>query len=184
MTAADDATPDPTIGEGEPLPVGAHDPDLPDVAAPPGLPTPPDDVDEQIARLVNAIHNDGTGTYSLRDRYRPRVQLRPDQASLTDAFREQMYPFTAHSSREALLALVQSLRGEEREAAMDWAKAVRGREEARDRFVRAQVKRRDAMSDFVKVGAVEDDEVTDIEQIEAAYPKAIERKPIDDAQIV
>lgn len=171
----EDGVRDPNVGD--PLPVGAHDPEnTPLLDGPPGMPKAPDEGDEVIARLADAIYNDDTETYGPTQS--PSQVVRPDQATLLDAHRERILDGPRpRSVRETLLLTVQRARAEEREATMAWSRAVREQQEARLVVEDARRRREDAMDALGSLGLLTDDEQrTDLD----AYPRAKPRKPVDD----
>lgn len=154
--------PETMIGEGEPLPVGAHDPSIEQPHAdPPGMPKAPDDLDRVLADYVNARHNDETGRFNhgvpVRDRF---SEVRPDQATLDDAMTERILDFSyVGDVRAALLMQVQHARARQREMARKWADAVREREEARDAFEHYTAKVDEAVEAMRTLGLLRDEEV-------------------------
>lgn len=169
---------------GEPLPVGAHDPEKPQpMAAPPGMPKAPDVVDEQIAAFVDAIHRDDSETY-VHGNPAGVQQLRPDQATVVDAFRERLYEGPRpRSPREALLVQLQQMRAAERKAALSWSEAVRVVQEERDAFEFYRSQRYATIDALVALGMTEDD--FDLVAMEDAFPHAKPREALpDDVTIV
>lgn len=165
------------IGEGEPLPVGANDPEvLADAPVdPPGMPHQPDDLDREMAQYVQDYH-DGHGAAAHLNADR----VRPDQASVLDAehevIEEQIKP---RNVRQALLVHAQQMARAQRQAALDYGRALMVVQESRDAFVAA----RDAL------GGAEEALFAMGLDTEADHPKAepqevAEQPRIDDSQIV
>lgn len=123
---------DDAIGEGEPLPVGAHDPEtkVEEPSDPPGMPHEPDDLDREMAARAHEEY--------LRQRSLPphpdRVRL--DQATIPDVLGGRtILDLRAHSVREALLRQIGEMAEGERRALREYADALRTVQEARDGFV-------------------------------------------------
>ena len=123
---------------GEPLPVGAHDPETPrlDDREPPGLPKPVDDLDRELAEQAHRLHA------ASRDDDIPI--RRPDSATVGDARKGTMGGITPRDVRQSLLAEIARAAADERMAIRDWAAAVRTQQEARDIYTITKGRREDA----------------------------------------
>ena len=156
---------------GEPLPVGAHDPEnVP--AIPPGLPAAPDDLDVEMATFVAASWNPAP---SERGQH-----LRLDSATVNDARVRDGIVDASHprSVREALLAEVYNASEALRTEARAWADAVRTREEARFGYEAAKerIAAAEAALRVLDLWTPEDDA--------PEVPESVVPTRIDDAQIL
>lgn len=124
-------------GEEEPLPVGANDPETKPLidGPPPGMPQEPDEIDERLARYVDALHRDTENYVGGRPDARNYPHVRPDQATVIDAKFERIHDIKPRSVREALLVQIARMTGDQRTAALGWAEAVRQQQEMRDAFL-------------------------------------------------
>lgn len=112
---------------GEPLPVGAHDPESPrlDDREPPGLPKPVDDLDRELAEQAHLLFTADRDDLPMR---------RPDSATVGDARKGVMGDITPRDVRQSLLAEIRRAAADERTAIRNWAAAVRAQQEERDTY--------------------------------------------------
>lgn len=117
------------IGEGQPLPVGAHDPANQPAPEPPGLLHEVDDLDRVMAAEAHQSY--------LRSTEIPATsRRRPDVATLVDARLGRVdNVLTPRSVREALLVHIAGLAHKERQVLDEYARAVRMLQETRDEYL-------------------------------------------------
>jgi hypothetical protein len=160
-----------SYGEGEPLPVGANDPEVvaDQPTEPPGMPHEADDLDREMAALAQ----------HLVDHDYHRQHVRPDSANVQQARRGEIITDTIkpRNVRQALLVHIQQMRDVEVREVKDYAAALRTVQEARDAYVIARDARGGAEEALFVMGLdIEDDH-------EPTVAESPEPAPIPDSAI-